>query len=73
MRTLESGLVFSELLEPMDDSSDENECLEYFHSRISKEEAVERLSRAGPGAFLVRRSDNSPGNYSLFFFVENCV
>ena len=42
-RTLESGLVFGELLEPIDENSDENEFLEFFHSRISKEEAVERL------------------------------
>jgi hypothetical protein len=27
----------------------------------------------GPGSFLVRPSDNSPGNYSLFFYVNKSV
>ncbi len=70
-RTLESGLVFQELLE--EQNSDENEVYVWFHSKITKEEAVELLARAGPGSFLVRPSDNSPGNYSLFFHIENSV
>ncbi|CAG2112838.1 unnamed protein product [Medioppia subpectinata] len=72
-RTLENGLVFGELLEQLDESCDENESHEWFHSKISKEEAVERLARAGVGAFLVRPSDNSPGNYSLFFHLGTSV
>lgn len=31
------------------------------------------LFEGGSGSFLVRPSDNSPGNYSLFFFVNNTV
>ena len=72
-RSHESGLVFQELLEPIDANSDENESYPWFHSKISKEEAVERLARAGPGSFLVRPSDNSPGNYSLFFHIKDSV
>lgn len=28
---------------------------------------------AGPGSFLVRPSDNSPGDYSLFFHINNQI
>lgn len=31
------------------------------------------LSTAGPGSFLVRPSDNSPGDYSLFFHINNQI
>ena len=73
-RTLESGLVFQELLEPLDNhQNDQNELYPWFHQNISKEEAVERLAAAGCGSFLVRPSDNSPGNYSLFFHIGNSV
>ena len=67
------GLVFNDLLEELDDNIDSNEIYGWFHSRITKEEAVEKLARAGAGAFLVRPSDNSPGNYSLFFHISNSV
>ncbi|XP_054153029.1 ras GTPase-activating protein 1-like [Oppia nitens] len=72
-RNLESGLVFGELLEPLDDAIDQNDAYEWFHQNISKEEAVDRLARAGVGAFLVRPSDNSRGNYSLFFHTGHAV
>ncbi len=29
--------------------------------------------RGGPGSFLVRPSDNSPGDYSLFFHINNQI
>lgn len=70
-RTLESGLVFAELLAPV--AADANECYPWFHTRLSKQEAVERLARAGAGAFLVRPSDNSPGHYSLFVHIGHSV
>ena len=28
---------------------------------------------AGPGSYLVRPSDNSPGDYSLFFHINNQI
>lgn len=31
------------------------------------------LNSGGAGSWLIRPSDNSPGNYSLFFFVKNTV
>ncbi|XP_064475272.1 ras GTPase-activating protein 1-like isoform X2 [Ornithodoros turicata] len=72
-RTQESGLVFRELLEELDDSIDPNEIYPWFHSDISKEDAVEELAKMGPGSFLVRPSDNSPGNFSLFFHINNTI
>lgn len=72
-RTQESGLVFRELLEELDDSVDPNEIYPWFHSDISKEIAVEELAKMGPGSFLVRPSDNSPGNFSLFFHINNTI
>lgn len=72
-RTQESGLVFKELLEELDDNVDPNEIYPWFHGDISKEAAVEELAKMGPGSFLVRPSDNSPGNFSLFFHINNTI
>lgn len=73
VKSQESGLVFADLVEEVDDDTDPNEVYGWFHSRISKDEAFEKLARSGPGSFLVRPSDNSPGDYSIFFHVENAV
>lgn len=73
LRNQESGLVFTDLVEQVADDCDPNEVHGWFHSRISKEEALEKLARSGPGSFLVRPSDNSPGDYSIFFHVANSV
>ncbi|XP_027205911.2 RAS p21 protein activator vap isoform X2 [Dermatophagoides pteronyssinus] len=73
LRNQESGLVFADLVEQVDDDTDPNEVYGWFHSRITKEEAFEKLARSGPGSFLVRPSDNSPGDYSIFFHVDNSV
>lgn len=72
-QTQESGLVCAELVENLEDDIDPNEMYSWFHSKISKEEAVAKLAKAGPGSFLVRPSEKSPGDYSLFFHVENTV
>lgn len=73
VRNNESGLVFADLVEEVDDDTDPNEAYGWFHSKISKDEAFEKLARSGPGSFLVRPSDNSPGDYSIFFHVDNSV
>lgn len=73
LRNQESGLVFADLVEEVDDDTDPNEVYGWFYSRITKEEAFEKLARSGPGSFLVRPSDNSPGDYSIFFHIENSV
>jgi Ras GTPase-activating protein 1 len=45
----------------------------FAYRNLSKTEAVNLLVRAGPGSFLVRPSDNSPGDYSLFFHINNQI
>ncbi|KAI1296531.1 Ras GTPase-activating protein 1 [Halotydeus destructor] len=71
-RTHESGLVFKDLVEELDDKVDPNEMFPWFHGNLSKDRASELLSRMGPGSFLVKASERSPGNYSLFFYI-NCT
>ena len=75
LRTFESGLVFKDLITDLKDQDaiDINEMYPWYHSSISKEEAVDKLAIMGPGSFLVRKSERSPGNYSLFFHIRNTV
>jgi len=72
-RTGEQGLVFKDLLADLDDTIDPNAVFPWFHRNLSKNDAVDLLVRAGPGSFLVRPSDNSPGDYSLFFHINNQI
>lgn len=69
----ESGLVFASLVEEVSEDIDPNEIYPWFHPNISKTDAVTKLAQAGPGSYLVRPSDNSPGNYSLFYHVGPTV
>lgn len=68
-----SGMVFSHLVEEVHEEIDPNEIFPWFHPHISKADAVNKLAQAGPGSFLVRTSDNSPGNYTLFYHVGYTV
>ncbi|XP_011503859.1 PREDICTED: ras GTPase-activating protein 1 [Ceratosolen solmsi marchali] len=72
-RTGEQGLIFRDLVENLDDSIDPNTVFSWFHPNVTKSEAVDMLVKAGPGSFLVRPSDNSPGDYSLFFHINNQI
>lgn len=72
-RTGEQGMIFSELVEDLDMSIDPNTVFSWFHPNCTKNEAVDMLVKAGPGSFLVRPSDNSPGDYSLFFHINNQI
>ncbi|XP_056643425.1 ras GTPase-activating protein 1 [Diorhabda sublineata] len=72
-RTGEQGMIFRELVEDLDDSIDPNTVFPWFHPSCTKNEAVDLLVKAGPGSFLVRPSDNSPGDYSLFFHINNQI
>lgn len=73
VRTGQSGMVFSHLLEEVYEDIDPNEVFPWFHPHLTKAEAVNKLVQAGPGSFLVRPSDNSPGNYTLFYHVGTNV
>ncbi|XP_053405598.1 ras GTPase-activating protein 1-like [Mercenaria mercenaria] len=72
-RTGEEGQVYEELVEDLNGNLDPVESLPYFHPKITKDEAVSKLRQAGPNSFLVRSSDNSPGNYTLFFLCKQTV
>nr|KAG5703708.1 hypothetical protein BaRGS_022997 [Batillaria attramentaria] len=72
-RTKESGLVPAPFVKDLDGDYEPVESLPYYHSCLSKEEAVEKLMMAGEGSFLVRQSENYPGDYSLFFLCEKDV
>lgn len=73
VKTGNSGMVFSHLVEEISEEIDPNEVFPWFHARLSKADAVNKLAQAGPGSFLVRPSDNSPGNYTLFYHVGTTV
>lgn len=73
VKTGQSGLVFSNLVEEVPEDIDPNEVYPWFHGKLSKADAVNKLAQAGPGSFLVRPSDNSPGNYTLFYHVGSTV
>lgn len=45
-RTRESGLVFKDFVEELEDSCDPNEMYAWFHSCISKEKASEELAKS---------------------------
>ncbi|XP_078672261.1 ras GTPase-activating protein 1-like isoform X3 [Branchiostoma floridae x Branchiostoma belcheri] len=72
-RTNESGLVIRDLVEELDFYADPHEGKEWFHGTITKEKAAELLSDAPDSAFLIRPSDSSPGDYSLFFRSNNLI
>ncbi|XP_026463003.1 ras GTPase-activating protein 1 [Ctenocephalides felis] len=72
-RTGEQGMIFRELVEDLDPGIDPNTVFSWFHRSCTKSEAVDMLVKAGPGSFLVRPSDNSPGDYSLFFHINNQI
>uniref|UniRef100_K1Q407 Ras GTPase-activating protein 1 n=1 Tax=Magallana gigas TaxID=29159 RepID=K1Q407_MAGGI len=73
LRTNEDGQIHEALVDNLSDSVEPVQGLPYFHASITKEEAVEKLREAGQGSFLVRPSENSPGNYSLFVLCDKVV
>lgn len=66
-------MIFRELVDDLDPGIDPNTVFSWFHPNCTKNEAVDMLVKAGPGSFLVRPSDNSPGDYSLFFHINNQI
>ncbi|KAL1117878.1 hypothetical protein AAG570_004191 [Ranatra chinensis] len=72
-RTGEQGMIFRDLVDDLDENIDPNTVFNWFHPNVTKSEAVDMLVKCGPGSFLVRPSDNSPGDYSLFFHINNQI
>ncbi|XP_072923108.1 ras GTPase-activating protein 1-like isoform X1 [Hemitrygon akajei] len=68
LRTDEQGLIVEDLVEEVDREEDPHEGKIWFRGKISKQEAYNLLMTVGKiSSFLVRPSDNTPGDYSLYF------
>ncbi|XP_050190559.1 ras GTPase-activating protein 1-like isoform X3 [Myiozetetes cayanensis] len=68
LRTDEQGLIVEDLVEEVGREEDPHEGKIWFHGKISKQEAYNLLMTVGQMcSFLVRPSDNTPGDYSLYF------
>ncbi|KAM9446340.1 ras GTPase-activating protein 1 isoform 1-T1 [Clarias gariepinus] len=68
VRTDEQGLIVDDLVEEVGREEDPHEGKIWYHGKINKQEAYNLLMTAGQVcSFLVRPSDSTPGDYSLFF------
>ncbi|KAJ8380612.1 hypothetical protein SKAU_G00013900 [Synaphobranchus kaupii] len=68
VRTEEQGLIVEDLVEEVGREEDPHEGKVWYHGKINKQEAYNLLMTVGQiCSFLVRPSDNTPGDYSLFF------
>ncbi|XP_052463346.1 ras GTPase-activating protein 1 [Carassius gibelio] len=68
VRTDEQGLIVQDLVKEVGREEDPHEGKAWFHGKISKKEAYNLLMTVGQvGSFLVRPSDSTPGDYSLYF------
>ncbi|KAK3514563.1 hypothetical protein QTP70_021618 [Hemibagrus guttatus] len=68
VRTEEQGLIVNDLVEEVGRDVDPHEGKIWYHGKISKQEAYTLLMTGGQVcSFLVRPSDSTPGDYSLFF------
>uniref|UniRef100_A0A671LC74 RAS p21 protein activator (GTPase activating protein) 1b n=1 Tax=Sinocyclocheilus anshuiensis TaxID=1608454 RepID=A0A671LC74_9TELE len=68
VRTDEQGLIVQDLVKEVGREEDPHEGKAWFHGKINKQEAHNLLMTVGQvGSFLVRPSDSTPGDYSLYF------
>uniref|UniRef100_A0A665SZK0 RAS p21 protein activator (GTPase activating protein) 1a n=1 Tax=Echeneis naucrates TaxID=173247 RepID=A0A665SZK0_ECHNA len=70
VRTEEQGLIVEDLVEEVVSTAPAWEAVPnfWYHGKITKQEAYSLLMTVGQVcSFLVRPSDNTPGDYSLFF------
>uniref|UniRef100_A0A8C1GJ09 Ras GTPase-activating protein 1 n=1 Tax=Cyprinus carpio TaxID=7962 RepID=A0A8C1GJ09_CYPCA len=68
VRTDEQGLIVQDLVKEVGREEDPHEGKAWFHGKIKKQEAYNLLMTVGQvGSFLVRPSDSTPGDYSLYF------
>ncbi|XP_061584998.1 ras GTPase-activating protein 1-like isoform X2 [Cololabis saira] len=68
VRTEEQGLIVEDLVQAVGREEDPHEGKIWYHGKITKQEAYNLLMTVGQVcSFLVRPSDNTPGDYSLFF------
>uniref|UniRef100_A0A8C2C977 RAS p21 protein activator (GTPase activating protein) 1b n=1 Tax=Cyprinus carpio TaxID=7962 RepID=A0A8C2C977_CYPCA len=68
VRTDEQGLIVQDLVKEVGREEDPHEGKAWFHGKINKKEAYDLLKTVGQVcSFLVRPSDSTPGDYSLYF------
>ncbi|KAM9446341.1 ras GTPase-activating protein 1 isoform 2-T2 [Clarias gariepinus] len=67
VRTDEQGLIVDDLVEEVGREEDPHEGKIWYHGKINKQEAYNLLMTGQVCSFLVRPSDSTPGDYSLFF------
>ncbi|XP_060763081.1 ras GTPase-activating protein 1 isoform X2 [Neoarius graeffei] len=67
VRTDEQGLIVEDLVEEVGREEDPHEGKIWYHGKINKQEAYNLLMTGQVCSFLVRPSDSTPGDYSLFF------
>uniref|UniRef100_UPI00358F3DFB ras GTPase-activating protein 1 isoform X2 n=1 Tax=Myxine glutinosa TaxID=7769 RepID=UPI00358F3DFB len=73
VRNDEQGVIVEDLVEEVDSKEDPHEGKVWFHGKVSKEEAYSLLMTGEDRSFLVRPSDNTPGDYSLYFRMANKI
>ncbi|RXM98408.1 Ras GTPase-activating protein 1 [Acipenser ruthenus] len=68
VRTEEQGLIVEDLVEEVGREEDPHEGKVWYHGKVNKQEAYNLLMTIGQiCSFLIRPSDNTPGDYTLFF------
>jgi len=74
LRTNESGCVFKSLVQDVDKNIDPHVGKEWFHAKITKDQAYSLLTAVDiVGSYLVRESDSTPGDYVLYFYKNNNI
>ncbi|XP_036385298.1 ras GTPase-activating protein 1 [Megalops cyprinoides] len=74
VRTDEQGLIVEDLVEEVGREEDPHEGKVWYHGKINKQEAYNLLMTVGQvSSFLVRPSDSTPGDYSLFFRTNEII
>ncbi|KAJ8414901.1 hypothetical protein AAFF_G00024240 [Aldrovandia affinis] len=74
VRTEDQGLIVEDLVEEVGREEDPHEGKVWYHGKINKQEAYNLLMTVGQVcSFLVRPSDSTPGDYSLFFRTNESI
>lgn len=68
-----SGIINRELVQELNGNIDPVETSDWFHGDITKQDAADKLAKAGPGSWLVRPSDTTKGDYSIFFYCNRQI
>ncbi|XP_041093871.1 ras GTPase-activating protein 1-like isoform X1 [Polyodon spathula] len=74
VRTEEQGLIVEDLVEEVGREEDPHEGKVWYHGKVNRQEACNLLMTIGQiCSFLIRPSDSTPGDYSLFFRTNEAI